>query len=78
MVAEFGIAVDVEIDVTAATTALGVLAWRYPEISVVGRYRSLATGSEVWICRAPNVVHIERWIDESCLHVTCLRRLTEV
>lgn len=53
------------------------LAKRFPEIEVVGRYVSEQHGDELWICRAPSVAHVERWIADEALHVTRIRRLTE-
>jgi hypothetical protein len=50
---------------------------RYPEIDVVGRYRSTDTAVELWLCRAPSVAHVERWVDETDLRVIRIRRLAE-
>ena len=57
--------------------AITALATRYPEVDVVGRYRSDATDHELWICRAPSVAHVERWVGESALRVIRIRRLAE-
>lgn len=39
------------------------LAWRYPEIEVVS-IRRRPDGGEDWICDAPNLTHVERWVTE--------------
>ena len=57
--------------------AFDQLGNRYPEIDVLGRYRDVATTAELWLCLAPSVAHVERWIDEADLHVTRIRRLAE-
>ena len=53
------------------------LARRFPEIHVVGRYRGEQQADELWLCRAPSVAHVERWVAEEALYVTRIRRLAE-
>jgi hypothetical protein len=60
-----------------AGDALDRLGTRFPEIDVVGRYRSIDAADELWVCRAPSVTHVERWAAEAELHITGIRRLAE-
>jgi hypothetical protein len=53
------------------------LALYFPEIEIVGRYLSEQHEDELWICRAPSVAHLERWVAEEPLRVTRIRRLAE-
>ena len=54
-----------------------MFALYFPEIEIVGRYVSEQHEDELWICRAPSVAHLERWVAEEPLHVTRIRRLAE-
>jgi hypothetical protein len=45
--------------------ALALAPGRFPEVEVEQVFVLTTSGAEVWICRAPNGSHIERWLASS-------------
>ena len=56
--------------------ALALVSHRFPEISVERLYTSHADrGTAVWVCRAPNVAHMQRWAEAGRLRLSHLRQV---
>jgi hypothetical protein len=75
-VADFALALSSE-HAVATTAATARLAQRFPEVEVVGQYRCDDTGDELWICRAPSIAHVERWVAETAVRITSISRMSE-
>jgi hypothetical protein len=67
---------------TASTTysdvemALGLISYRFPEIVVERVYTAHSgRGAVVWVCRAPNLTHMQRWAEAGRLRPRNLRQV---
>lgn len=47
--------------------AAEVAARRYPEVDIVACDPQSAAGRDVWVCRAPDASHVERWATATAL-----------
>jgi hypothetical protein len=56
--------------------ALALVSRRFPEIVVERLYTSHSgCGADVWVCRAPNVAHMQRWAEAGRLRLSHLRQV---
>jgi hypothetical protein len=62
---------DSEVDL-----ALALVSLRFPEIVVEHLYTSHSGGGAVvWVCRAPNLAHMQRWAEAGRLRPRHLRQV---
>ena len=56
--------------------ALALVSCRFPEIVVERLYTAHSgRGAVVWVCRAPNVAHMQRWAEAGRLRLSHLRQV---